>query len=156
MADALRQPRRPRNGERPLTSAAKARQLRVFLSYQMEDAARRDDFVRDVVCRAPMVRFLDYPVTGAFDGNWKEQCTELIRSCAGTIVLIGYTTFQSKPVAWEIAETSRRALPLIGVRLFTADKTETPVGLEAAGLMPRSDLNSIVHRLQTWDPGRRT
>jgi hypothetical protein len=141
-----------------MTSAAQAgrQQLRVFLSYQREDSALRYDFVRDVVGREPKVRFLDYPVTGAFDANWKERCTELIRNCAGTIILVGRTTFQSEPVAWEIAETCRRARPLIGVRLFAEDKTEIPAGLDSAGLVLRSDLNSIVHRLRTWGPCRGT
>jgi hypothetical protein len=137
-----------------MTSAATAarQQLRVFLSYQREDSALRNDFVRDLACQEPKVRFLDYPVTGAFDKNWKERCTELISNCAGTVVLVGRTTFQSEPVTWEIAETSRRALPLIGVRLFVEDETEIPIGLDSAGLILRSDLKSILGRLQTWNP----
>jgi len=100
---------------------------------------------------APTVRFLDYPVTNAFDVNWKERCTELIRRCRGTVVLVGRTTFQSAPVTWEIAETVGRGLPVMGVRLIGEDMAEAPVGLERAALIPRPDVRSVVLRLRTWN-----
>jgi hypothetical protein len=127
-----------------------ARQLAVFLSYQMEDSAAREDFVSDVTCREPAARFFDYPVTDSFDVHWRERCTELIRGCRGTIVLVGRTTFQSAPVTWEIAETVGQGLPVIGVRLFDEDMTETPMGLERAALISRPEVSSVVLRLRAW------
>jgi hypothetical protein len=127
-----------------------ARQLRVFLSYQMEDSAYRNGFVRDVACREPIVRFLDYPVADLFDTNWKEQCAELIRRSDGTVVLVGCTTSRSAPVAWEIAETGRQGLPLMGIQLFDEGIAEAPIGLEPAMLIPRPDVASVILRLRTW------
>jgi hypothetical protein len=84
-----------------------ARRLAVFLSYQTEDSAAREDFVTDVTGREPAVRFFDYPVTDSFDVNWKARCTALIRQCHGTVVLVGRTTFQSTAPA----KTARTAVP---------------------------------------------
>lgn len=127
-----------------------ARRLAVFLSYQTEDSAAREDFVTDVTGREPAVRFFDYPVTDSFDVNWKARCTELIRQCRGTVVLVGRTTYQSTPVIWEIAETVDSGLPVLGVRLFDEDLTQAPVGLERAILIPRPDVGSVVLRLRAW------
>lgn len=142
-----------------LPAPAIAQHLNVFLSYQTEDSAARPDFVNDVVRREHSVRFFDYPVTGSFDINWQKRCMELIRECHGTIVLVGHTTFQSSPVTWEIAETARQGLPVMGVRLYDEGRTEAPSGLERADLIPRPDVSSVVLRLRTWgareNPGSR-
>ena len=127
-----------------------ARQLAVFLSYQMEDSPTREDFVREVTRREPTARFFDYPVTNSFDVHWKERCAELIRGCHGTIVLVGRTTFQSAPVTWEIAETAGHGLPVMGVRLFDEGTTKIPAGLRRAALISRVDVSSVVLRLQAW------
>src|SRR5215469_9042259 len=91
--------------------------LQVFLAYQMEDYEFRGTFADSISRLEPGAIVIDYPKRGSFDPAWKDRCAELIRSCTGTIVLIGSTTFQSEPVAWEIEETRQQGLPLLGVRL---------------------------------------
>jgi hypothetical protein len=83
--------------------------MKVFLSYQMEDGLFREDFSRNVADIEPTMIFRDYPKMNLFDREWRQRCSELIRECVGTVVLVGHTTYQSQPVAWEIAETKRQA-----------------------------------------------
>src|SRR5215475_15326681 len=103
--------------------------MKVFLSYQMEDAVFREDFSRNVADIEPTVVSRDYPKMDYFDWEWRQRCSELIRECVGTVVLIGHTTYQSQPVVWEIAETKRQGLPAIGVILPGMGQPGTPQGL---------------------------
>jgi MTH538 TIR-like domain (DUF1863) len=124
--------------------------MKVFLSYQMEDAVFREDFSRNVADIESAVIFRDYPKVDYFDPEWQQRCSELIRECVGTVVLIGRTTYQSQPVAWEIAETKRQGLPAIGVILRGMGQPRTPRGLGYEDLIPVGDIDAVVSHIRSW------
>jgi MTH538 TIR-like domain (DUF1863) len=124
--------------------------MKVFLSYQMEDAVFREGLSRNVADIEPTAIFRDYPKVDYFDPEWRKRCSELIRKCVGTVVLIGYTTYQSQPVAWEIAETKGQGLPAIGVILHGTGQPRTPQGLSSEGLIPVGDIDAVVSHIRSW------
>jgi|SRR5215471_13508689 len=124
--------------------------MKVFLSYQMEDAVPRDDFSCEVAGIEQAVIFLDYPKVNYFDPKWQQRCSELIRKCAGTVVLIGTTTYQSQPVVWEITETKRQGLPTIGVILHDTGLLHPPDGLGQEDLIPVTDIDAVVSQIRSW------
>jgi hypothetical protein len=121
-----------------------------FMSYQMEDYVFRREFASSISQLERGAIFLDHPKKESFDPGWKDWCTELIRSCTGTVVLIGSTTFQSEPVAWEIEETRRQGLPLLGVRLPDCHPDAMPTGLAYSATLPLSDRHTITSRIRAW------
>jgi hypothetical protein len=124
--------------------------MKVFLSYQMEDAVFREDFSRNVADIEPAVVFRDYPKVDHFDREWRRRCAGLIRECVGTVALIGQTTYLSPPVAWEIAETKRQGLPVIGVILRGMGQPRTPEGLGHEDLIPVTDIDAVVSHIRSW------
>lgn len=124
--------------------------MKVFLSYQMEDAAFREGFSCEIASVEPTIVFLDYPKGDYFDPKWQERCSELIRKCIGTVVLIGATTYQSQPVAWEVAETKKQGLPTIGVVLHGTGSRRPPHGLDHKNLIPAKEINSVVSQIRSW------
>jgi hypothetical protein len=116
----------------------------------MEDYEFRNIFTRSILLLEKRAIFLDYPKAGSFDPNWKDRCTEIIGSCTGTIVLVGSTTFQSEPVAWEIEETRRQGLPLLGVQLPNQHRIVAPAGLTDSTILPLSESNKIASRIRAW------
>jgi len=124
--------------------------MKVFLSYQMEDAVFREDFSRNVADIEPLIKFQGYPKIDYFDTEWRQRCSELIQKCVGTVVLIGHTTYQSHPVTWEIAETKRQGLPAIGVVLRSMGQSRTPHGLGYDDLIPVGDIDAVVSHIRSW------
>ena len=124
--------------------------MKVFLSYQMEDGLFREDFSRNVADIESTVIFRDYPKMNRFDREWRQRCSELIRECVGTVVLVGHTTYQSQPVAWEIAETKRQSLPAIGVILRGMGQPSIPRGLGHGDVIPVSDIGAVVSHIRSW------
>jgi hypothetical protein len=124
--------------------------MKVFLSCRTEDAAFREAFSRNVAGLEAAVIFRDCQKAECFDPEWRQRCRELIRECVGTVVLIGHTTYQSKPVAWEIAETKRLGLPAMGVILHGADRPGTPAGLGYEDLIPVGDIDAVVFHIRSW------
>jgi hypothetical protein len=124
--------------------------MKVFLSYQMEDAFFRENFSRNVAGIEPAVIFRDYPTVDYFDPEWQLRCSELIRECVGTVALIGHTTYQSQPVAWEIAETKRQGLPAIGVILRGMGQPRIPHGLGQEDLIPVGNIDEVVSHIRSW------
>ena len=124
--------------------------MKLFLSYQMEDAVFRKDFSRNVADIEPTAIFRDYQKVDDFDPEWQQRCSELIRECVGTVVLIGHTTYQSKPVAWEIAQTRTQGLPAMGVILHDVGQLCTPGGLGYEDLIPVGNIDAVVSQIRSW------
>ena len=124
--------------------------MKIFLSYQMEDAAFREDFSRNVADIDSAMTFRDYQKVDYFDPEWRQRCSELITECVGTVVLIGHTTYQSKPVAWEIAKTRGQGLPVMGVILRGLGLPRIPDGLGDDDLIPVGNIDVIVSQIRSW------
>jgi hypothetical protein len=120
------------------------RPLPVFVSFQMEDSALRDALVKSLTERG--IGFLDYSVQERLDEVWQEASSERIRRSAGTVVIIGRSTHESWPVAWEIAESVRLGKPVIAIRAPAGAATLLPEGLEEASVLPWNipDLTDLI------------
>lgn len=105
--------------------------LRVFLSYTTDDAGsahllkeRRPETTRGIT-------LVDFPVLADVGQEWKSLAEKLLRSCDGTICIIGSRTANSQPIAWELMRTAALDRPLVGIR---ANHSHGPVPEAAAEL----------------------
>jgi hypothetical protein len=122
---------------------------RAFVSFQTEDQWARDFVVGQVKNDLNDVEFTDYSLHEPFDEKWKANCRARMALTKGTIVLVGEHTYQSDPVLWEIAETSRQSHYMFGIQI-NKDKTHPiPAGLSANNVI-RWDMVQIVKWLSTW------
>ena len=122
---------------------------RAFISFQMEDDWARKFLVQHAKDNRNDIEFIDYSVQNPWDSSWKSQCSERIALTAGTIVLVGPTTYQSSAVIWEIEETVRQKNALFGIQI-NHDKTHPiPAGLPSNHVI-RWDFDQIIKWLGTW------
>lgn len=89
----------------------------VFLSFAMEDKTLVDLFRGQASNERLPLEFRDHSIKEPFDQAWKTQCEEKIRRCSVTICLIGYKTYQSEAVNWEIRKSVELTKGLMGVYL---------------------------------------
>lgn len=122
---------------------------RAFISFEMEDEWARDFLVRHAKDKNNSIQFVDYSVHDPFDTKWKTNCKERIARTAGTIVLIGATTYKSEAVLWEIAETIRQRHPIFGIQINRDSTYRIPVGLSATHVI-RWNFEAIVRQLELW------
>ncbi|MGY0002599.1 TIR domain-containing protein [Micromonospora sp. I033] len=122
---------------------------RAFISFEMEDQWARDFLVEHAKNKNNDIQFVDYSVHDPFDTRWKTNCKLRIAQTAGTIVLIGSTTYLSEAVLWEIAETSRQGNHMFGIQIYRDRTYPIPEGLSSQRVI-RWDFDSIVAELESW------
>lgn len=93
----------PRPRERP---------ARVFVSYRQEDRslARRLQRASDAFAGIELHALPADPVSA---NDWRDTCARLIRDSDAIICLVGRTTADSRNVAWELDEGSKRGIPIV-------------------------------------------
>ncbi|MFF3715997.1 TIR domain-containing protein [Streptomyces prasinus] len=121
---------------------------RVFISFQMKDRWARDFLKRNFRANSGF-EFIDYSVHDPFDSSWKTQCKPRIAESHGTIVLIGPTTYESEPVAWEITETRVQGHPIFGIQVTDGETHQLPDGLSPNDVV-RWNFTDISSRLAAW------
>jgi len=113
----------------------------------MEDRWARDFLIEHARNKNNKIEFVDYSVHDPFDTKWKTNCKQRIAQTAGTIVLVGKTTYRSEAVLWEIAETARQGHYIFGIQI-NADQTHpNPPGLSK---VIRWNFDAIVQALERW------
>lgn len=122
---------------------------RAFISFEMEDQWSRSFLVQHAHDRNNSIEFQDYSVKTPWDQSWKTNCKARIARTAGTIVMIGPTTFRSDAVLWEVAETRRQGHPLFGIQINHDRTWPIPQGVPSSSVI-RWDFDLIVARLATW------
>ncbi|MFJ8686363.1 TIR domain-containing protein [Micromonospora wenchangensis] len=122
---------------------------RAFISFEMEDKWARDFLVQHAKSKNNDIQFVDYSVHDPFDSKWKTNCKLRIAQTAGTIVLIGATTYLSEAVLWEIAETTRQGNHMFGIQISRDHTYTIPQGLSPQRVI-RWNFDSIVAELESW------
>jgi hypothetical protein len=122
---------------------------RAFISFEMEDKWARDFLIEHAKNKNNGIEFIDYSVHDPFDSKWKTNCKERIAKTAGTIVLIGETTYKSEAVLWEIAETSRQGHHIFGIQIRREKTYTVPEGVSSSKVI-RWDFDAIVKQLESW------
>lgn len=122
---------------------------RAFISFEMEDKWARDFLVEHAKNKNNDIQFVDYSVHDPFDSKWKTNCKLRIAQTAGTIVLIGPTTYLSEAVLWEIAETERQGNHMFGIQINKDYTYSIPDGLSSQRVI-RWNFSSIVAELESW------
>lgn len=122
---------------------------RAFISFEMEDKWARDFLVEHAKQKNNKIEFIDYSVHDPFDTKWKTNCKERIARTAGTIVLIGKTTYLSEAVLWEISETKRQGHSIFGIQINRDSTYKVPAGVPSSRVI-RWDFDKIVSELERW------
>jgi hypothetical protein len=115
----------------------------------MEDRWARDFLVQHAKDKDSEIQFVDYSVHDPFDNKWKTNCKERIARTAGTIVLIGDTTYKSEAVLWEIKETISQGHHMFGIQISSDATHPIPSGLSASRVI-RWKFDAIVSELESW------
>ena len=123
---------------------------RAFISFEMEDKWARDFLAQQAKDKRNDIEFYDYSVKDPFDSKWKTECTKRIALTAGTIVLVGPTTWKSDAVLWEIGETARQGHAMFGIQINKDSTHPIPSGLPAANVI-RWNFEHIIKWLNTWE-----
>ena len=122
---------------------------RAFISFEMEDRWARDFLIQHAKQKNNKIEFIDYSVHDPFDSKWKTNCKERIARTAGTIVLIGKTTYKSEAVLWEIAETKRQGHPVFGIQTSSDSTYRVPDGISPSRIV-KWNFDKIVSELERW------
>lgn len=122
---------------------------RAFISFEMEDRWARDFLVEQAKQRNNKIEFVDYSVHDPFDSKWKTNCKDRIARTAGTIVLIGKTTYRSEAVLWEIAETKSQEHKIFGIQISSYATYPVPQGVPSSRVI-RWNFDKIVSELERW------
>ncbi len=122
------------NSARGGAVAASSSTYDLFLSFASEHEARVALFREHAKDRLSLLSFNDRPLSAMNDGGWKYYAEHLIRSCGATLCLIGPSTYQSRPVDWEIRKSVDLGKPVLAV--YLEPTTLLPAALVEIGVSP--------------------
>jgi hypothetical protein len=111
----------------------------VFIAFAIEDERQRDFLKGQSLNTKCPIEFVDMSVKEAYDSDWKEKVRTRIRRSDGVIALISKNTLNSGGEKWEIACAKEEKKKLIGVWVYTDDRTNL------------SELNGYSIISWTWD-----
>ncbi len=105
----------------------------VFLSFVQEDLDLVNLFRGQAKKEDSQLEFQDFsvkePINSRNADYIKQQIGDLIRKVSVTAVLIGYSTYASDWVAWEVQASAALGKGLLGVRLHSSAADSVPQAL---------------------------
>jgi hypothetical protein len=117
---ALRQSMTPtREGKMP-------RYHRIFISFAADDIRYRDLLVGQARNDRSPFDFIDMSVKQPWDSTWKTNCRTKIKGCDAMIALLSRNTTNADGARWEIKTAKEEAVPVLGVRIHSDDRTTVP------------------------------
>jgi hypothetical protein len=120
-----------------------------FVTLEPHDRWALDVLVGHLRQRRTPIGLVDYIVQNWRDNVWKAESSRRMGRTAGTIVLIGLTTYRSYVVGWEVEQTRRQGHHLLGIQIH-ADQTHlVPGGLSPENVLPW-DVERIHATLVSW------
>jgi antiphage defense system Thoeris ThsB-like protein len=122
---------------------------RAFISFQMEDAFKRNHLRNQAQDERNDLEFIDYSVKEPWDNAWKTECKKRIAMTSGTIVIIGDTTHQSEAVKWEIQESDRQGHPVFGIWGRPGLRPALPIGLSHSRVIEWK-IEKIIEQIDNW------
>ena len=98
----------------------------VFVAFAIEDATQRDLLKGQSLHTKSPFEYIDMSVKEAYDKDWKERVCTRIRRSDGVIVLVSKNSLLSSGQKWEIECAKAEGKKIIGVWIYTNDRTEIP------------------------------
>lgn len=125
----------------------------VFLSFAMEDKTLVDLFRGQARNERLPLEFRDYSIKEPFGKAWKTRCEEQIRLCSLTICLVGYKTYQSEAVNWEIRKSIELRKGIMAIYLVDGSPT-LPEALQENFVRPvrwkMDEIMDEIRRIARW------
>ena len=95
----------------------------IFIAFAIEDEAQRNLLKGQSLNTKSPFEYVDMSVKEPYDSNWKERVRTRIRRSDGVIALVSRNTLNSSGEKWEIAAAKEEGVPLIGLWVYTNDRT---------------------------------
>lgn len=108
----------------------------IFVAFAIEDQTQRDLLKGQSLHTHSPFEYIDMSVKEPYATDWKDRVCARIRRSDGVIALISKNSLSSSGQRWEIECSKREGVPLMGVWVYTDDRTQIP------------GVNSIIW---TWD-----
>jgi hypothetical protein len=98
----------------------------IFVAFAIEDEKQRDLLKGQSLNTKSPFEYIDMSVKEAYDTAWKERVRTRIRRSDGVIVLVSKNSLNSNGQAWEIACTKDEQKKLLGIWVYSDDRTSLP------------------------------
>jgi hypothetical protein len=102
------------------------RSKRVFIAFAVEDRNYRDLLNGQSLNTDSPFEYTDMSVKQPWDREWKTRCRSRIRGCDGMIALLSRNLLRADGQKWEITCAREEGVPLIGVYIYTDDRSSPP------------------------------
>ncbi|MDV2503817.1 MAG: TIR domain-containing protein [bacterium] len=120
----------------------------VFLSFSMEDKKLVNLFRGQVQNERLPLNFRDHSIKEQFDRAWKTHCENKIRRCSRTVCLIGYKTYLSEAVDWELRKSVELGKGIIAVYLVDGNPPLPKVLREKGVRAVRWEMEEIMREIR--------
>jgi hypothetical protein len=101
---------------------------RVFISFAIEDASKRDHLVYQARLENSPFEFVDMSVKQPWDEKWKTNCRTRIKGCNGVVGLISSNTPKADGQLWEIQCAYDEGIPVM-LMWVNDDRPSLPTSL---------------------------
>ncbi|GAB3169805.1 hypothetical protein GCM10027059_35400 [Myceligenerans halotolerans] len=95
----------------------------VFVAFAMKDERQRDFLKGQSLSPRAPYKFIDMSVKERYESGWKEKVRTRIRRSDGVIALVSENSLTSEGQAWEIHCAKDEGKPLLGVWVYSNDRT---------------------------------
>jgi hypothetical protein len=96
----------------------------VFAAFAMEDVRQRDLLKGQSLNSKSPFEYIDLSVKERYETDWKDRVQTRIRRSHGVIALVSKDTLTSTGELWEIQCAKDEGKPLIGLWVYTNDRTK--------------------------------
>ncbi len=98
----------------------------VFVAFAIEDERQRDLLKGQSLHTKSPFEYVDMSVKEAYDSDWKERVRTRIRRSDGVIALVSKNSLTSSGQKWEIACAREEQKKVLGIWIYTDDRTNLP------------------------------
>jgi nucleoside 2-deoxyribosyltransferase len=105
-----------------------AKNMRVFVSFAVEDSNLRDFLIGQARNEKSPFSFVDMSVKRPWDSSWKTNCRTKIKGCDGVIGLVTKYTAKADGQLWELGCAFDENIPTL---LIYGNTTDRPTNLPA-------------------------
>jgi hypothetical protein len=102
----------------------------IFVAFAIEDERSRDFLKGQSLNTNSPFEYIDMSVKEAYETDWKDKVRTRIKRSHGVIALVSKNSLTSTGQKWEIQCAKEVGVPVIGIRISSADTTTIP-GIKA-------------------------
>jgi hypothetical protein len=99
---------------------------RVFIAFAIEDEKARNLLRGQELNPQSPMDYTDMSVKEPWSEEWKTKCRERIKGCNGVIALLSKNSLNASGQRWEIKCAVEEKAPIIGVYIYSDDKSAPP------------------------------